>query len=95
MRVLVTGGAGYVGSHCLRALCDAGHETIVFDSLRNGHRAAVDKRAQLVVGDLADAVLLGRPPRISLADSRANTAALLALLRSAREGRPVAVGATD
>ena len=43
------------------------------------------------VEDLADAVLLGRPPRVSLADSRANTAALLALLRSAREGRPLAV----
>jgi predicted dehydrogenase len=47
------------------------------------------------VEDMADAVLLGRPPRISLADSRANTGALLALLRSAREGRPVAVSATE
>jgi predicted dehydrogenase len=43
------------------------------------------------VEDMADAVLLGRPPRISLADSRANVAALVALLRSAREGRPVKV----
>jgi len=41
------------------------------------------------VEDLADAILLGRPPRIGLDDSRANTAALLALYRSAREGRPV------
>jgi len=44
------------------------------------------------VEDMADAVLLGRAPRVSLADSRANVAALLALLRSARERRPVAVG---
>jgi len=43
------------------------------------------------VEDMADAVLLGRTPRVSLADSRANVAALLALLRSAREGRPIAV----
>ena len=43
------------------------------------------------VEDMADAVLLGRTPRVSLADSRANVAALLALLRSAREGKPVAV----
>jgi predicted dehydrogenase len=41
------------------------------------------------VEDLADAVLLGKTPRISLADSRANVAAIDALLRSAREGRPV------
>ena len=43
------------------------------------------------VEDMADAVLLGRTPRVSLADSRANVAALLALLWSAREGKPVAV----
>ncbi len=43
--------------------------------------------------DLADAALLGRPPRVSLADTRANTAALVALYHSAREGRPVAVAA--
>jgi xylose dehydrogenase (NAD/NADP) len=43
------------------------------------------------VEDMADAVLLGRPPRVTLADSRGNVAALVALLRSAREGRPVLV----
>ncbi len=41
------------------------------------------------VEDMADAVLLGRPPRVSLTDSRANTAAVLALLESARSGKPV------
>ena len=41
------------------------------------------------VEDLADAVLLGKPPRVSLSDSRGNVAAILALLRSARENRPV------
>jgi predicted dehydrogenase len=43
------------------------------------------------VEDMADAIQHGRPPRVSLADSRGNAAALLALLRSAREGRPVAI----
>jgi D-xylose 1-dehydrogenase (NADP+, D-xylono-1,5-lactone-forming) len=43
------------------------------------------------VDDMCDAILLGKPPRISLADSRANTAAILALLESARLGKPVAV----
>lgn len=57
MRVLVTGGGGYVGSVCVRALCAAGHSVVVFDNLRDGgHRGAVDPRAELVVGDLADAV---------------------------------------
>jgi xylose dehydrogenase (NAD/NADP) len=44
------------------------------------------------VEDMADAVLLGKPPRVSLADSRGNVAAILALLESARVGKPVSVG---
>jgi len=47
------------------------------------------------VEDMADAVLNGQPSRVSLADSRANCAALLALLRSARDGRPVALSSID
>jgi UDP-glucose 4-epimerase len=58
MRVFVTGGAGYVGSHCLRALCDAGHDVVVYDNLSTGHREAVDRRAGLLVGDLADGTRL-------------------------------------
>lgn len=54
MRILVTGGAGYVGSHCLRNLCDGDHEVTVYDNLSAGHREAVDTRATLVIGDLAD-----------------------------------------
>jgi len=58
MRIFVTGGAGYVGSHCVRGLCDAGHEVVVFDSLAAGHREAVDARAKLVVGDLVNGALV-------------------------------------
>ena len=54
MRLLVTGGAGYIGSHVTRLLVERGHEVVVFDSLTAGHRAAVDARAQLIVGDLLD-----------------------------------------
>jgi predicted dehydrogenase len=43
------------------------------------------------IEDMADAILAGKPPRVSLGDSRGNCAALAALLRSAREGRPVPV----
>lgn len=54
MHIFVTGGAGYVGSHCVRALLDAGHAVTVFDNLMHGHRAAVDRRAALIQGDLAE-----------------------------------------
>jgi UDP-glucose 4-epimerase len=59
MRVLVTGGAGYVGSHAVRALLAAGHDVVVFDNLSTGHRAAVQPPARLIVGELADRRRLG------------------------------------
>lgn len=53
MRILVTGGAGYVGSHCLRRLLAAGHECVVYDNLSRGHREAVPA-GLLVEGELSD-----------------------------------------
>lgn len=58
MRVLVVGGAGYIGSHVVLELLDAGHQVVVLDNLAKGHRRAVDPRAQLVVGDCGDAGVL-------------------------------------
>ncbi len=55
MKLLVTGGAGYVGSHTVRVLCRAGHDVTVFDNLSQGHRQAVDAAATFVDGDLGDA----------------------------------------
>jgi len=54
MRVLVTGGAGYVGSISVRTLLDGGAEVCVLDTLERGHAEAVDPRATLVVGDVGD-----------------------------------------
>lgn len=54
MTVLVTGGAGYIGSVCVEALCDAGHAVTVLDNLSEGHRSAVDPRAAFVEADLGD-----------------------------------------
>jgi len=54
MKVLVTGGAGYIGSVVAHQLVDAGHQVTVFDNLSHGYRAAVPRRAELVVGDLCD-----------------------------------------
>ena len=53
MRILVTGGAGYIGSHTVKLLLARGHDVTVFDSLAAGHRAAVPAD-RLVVGDLRD-----------------------------------------
>jgi len=57
MRILVTGGAGYIGSHTAKALAQAGYEPVVFDNLSEGHRWAV-KWGPLVEGDLSDGALL-------------------------------------
>ena len=54
MRILIVGGAGYIGSICTELLLDQGHEVSVFDNLIEGHRAAVDSRARLFEGDLSD-----------------------------------------
>jgi len=54
MRVLVTGGAGYIGSVCVEELLNAGHEVTVFDNLSEGHRKAVDNRAVFIQGRLSD-----------------------------------------
>ena len=51
--ILVTGGAGYVGSHCAMALAKAGHRVVVYDNLRNGHREFA-KWGQFVEGDIRD-----------------------------------------
>ena len=54
MRVLVTGGAGYIGSVASAELVKADHEVVIFDNLYQGHRAAVPEAAVFVEGDLAD-----------------------------------------
>jgi UDP-glucose 4-epimerase len=60
MSVLVTGGAGYIGSVAVELLLDEGHQVVVYDNLIKGHRGAVDPRATFVEGDLADLPLLER-----------------------------------
>ena len=54
MKILVVGGAGYIGSVCAELLLDEGHQVGIFDNLSEGHRAAIDSRAEFVEGDLRD-----------------------------------------
>ena len=54
MNILVTGGAGYIGSHVVEELCEAGETVVVFDNLSTGHRAAVHPEAKFYEGDLKD-----------------------------------------
>jgi UDP-glucose 4-epimerase len=58
MKILVTGGAGYIGSIVVEQLVEAGETVVVFDNLYQGHAAAVHPGARLVVGDLADRAAL-------------------------------------
>ncbi len=59
-KILVTGGAGYIGSHTTLALIDAGYEVVVYDNLSTGRAEAVLPPARLVVGDLAQTEVLER-----------------------------------
>ena len=68
-RVLVTGGAGYIGSHACRRLCSLGYPVTVVDDLSHGHAAAVDSRAvfhQVSVGDHEAMTRILRDDRIDL-----------------------------
>jgi UDP-glucose 4-epimerase len=58
MKILVIGGAGYIGSVCCELLINEGHEVGIFDNLEEGHRAAIEPRARFFEGDLADKAVI-------------------------------------
>ena len=58
MKILVVGGAGYIGSVCAELLLDQGHGVTIFDNLSEGHHRALDPRAEFVEGDLVDRQLI-------------------------------------
>ena len=60
MTILVTGGAGYIGSHMVLALTELGEEVVVLDNLSTGFWWAVSPQAKLVEGDIGDEALLDR-----------------------------------
>jgi len=60
MKILVVGGAGYIGSVCAELLLDEGHSVSIFDNLSEGHPAAIDSRAHFTEGDLQDRKLVDK-----------------------------------
>ena len=83
MKVLVTGGAGYIGSHAVRELREAGHAVAVLDDLSYGHREAVPRDVPLIHADLADAAALRRG--LEGADAVIHFAGLLSVAESVRD----------
>jgi len=91
-RVLVTGGAGYIGSHAVKALIESGHDVVVYDNLCAGHRAAVQRiaaqapdRVRLVDGDIRDTARVAEALAEAGADAVMHFAALLSVGDSVKD----------
>jgi len=82
MAVLVTGGAGYIGSHMVLALLDAGEEVVVVDNLSTGFDWALPPEARLIVGDMGDQDVVGRVIREHRVDAIAHFAAKIVVPES-------------
>ena len=82
--MLVTGGAGYIGSHAAKALAQAGHRVIVYDSLVAGHREAV-KYGEFVLGDVLDPGTLREAMAAHQVDAVMHFAAFLDVGESVRD----------
>ena len=85
MRVLVTGGAGYVGSVSVERLLEAGHEVVVLDDLSTGHRDAVPATASVEVGSYGDADEIARLLERARVDAILHCAARSLVAESMRE----------
>jgi UDP-glucose-4-epimerase GalE len=83
-RILVTGGAGYIGSHASKALAQAGYDVVVLDNLSAGHRAAVT-HAELIEGDVGDVALVRHLLRDHQISAVMHFAALLDVGASVRD----------
>ncbi len=86
-RVMVTGGAGYIGSHTVKALAEAGHFPVVFDDLSAGHAEAV-QWGPLVVGDVRDGAAVAEAMHAHRIDAVIHFAGLIEVGRSMREPAP-------
>ena len=85
MNVLVTGGAGYIGSFMTQYLIDRGHEVTIFDNLERGHEDALDVRAKFTKGDLRDSQMLSDLFSNNKFDAVLHFAGLISVEESTRE----------
>lgn len=94
-RTLVTGGAGFIGSHLVDRLVIAGEQVVVLDNLSSGKRENLPPQAELIVGDITDDVLVG--DLVNGADSVFHLAALVSVQECIRDwtlGHRINLGAT-
>lgn len=84
MRILVTGGAGYIGSHTVRLLAERGDDVVVLDDLSSGHREAIGQ-VPLMVGDVADRALVTSVLRDRRIEAIIHFAALKSVAESVRQ----------
>jgi UDP-glucose 4-epimerase len=84
MRILITGGAGYIGSHAVRLFAERGHQIFVYDNLCRGHAEAV-RSAKLITGDLLDTARLEETLRAEKIEAVVNFAALTYVGESVKE----------
>ncbi len=87
MKILVTGGAGFIGSHIVDALREAGHAVAVLDDLSSGARENVPEGVPLHVVDIRDAAAVGRAFATERPDAVCHQAAQMSVSRSVREPR--------
>ncbi|HEX4407630.1 MAG TPA: UDP-glucose 4-epimerase GalE [Xanthobacteraceae bacterium] len=85
MTILVTGGAGYIGSHMVLALADAGERVVVLDNLSTGHRWAIPEGVPLIVGETGDQALVSQIIRQHHVDAIIHFAASIVVPDSMRE----------
>jgi UDP-glucose 4-epimerase len=83
--VLVTGGAGYIGSHCVSALLKQNCKVTVYDNLSTGFRDAVDPRAHFIFGDVRDSALVSRVMKDQKIDAVIHFAAKLVVPESVQK----------
>lgn len=85
MRVLVTGGAGYIGSVVAEALCGRGDDVVVYDDLSTGHRDAVPIEAAFAQGDVLDTARLARALLVHRVEAVIHLAAATLVAESMRD----------
>ena len=88
MKILVAGGAGYIGSVTTQMLCDADHQVVVFDNLERGYRRAVDPRAHFIQGDLRNKQDIQSALEIEQPDAIIHFAAYIEVGESMKEPLP-------